>query len=126
MGRKTMAAILMMLWLTLLSSGFSGAQQPKLSQVVYITLSKACGCLLERCQVGDRVVEKAFAGDKQALVKRIDYSTDKESARVYIKKYRLTMPPSLIFLDEQGNLLWRAEGEVDYKTVLAKLRELGV
>jgi hypothetical protein len=102
------------------------AETARVSRVVYITLSKACGCILDRCQAGDWVVEKAFVGDRQGLLKRIDYSTDKDAAREYIKKYRLTMPPSLLLLDAQGNLLWRADGDVDYDLVLAKLKEFGV
>jgi len=101
------------------------ASQPKVHRVVYITLSKACGCMLDRCKAGDWVVEKLFTGNRQGLLKRIDYSTDKDTAREYIKKYRLTMPPSLLFLDSQGNLLWRVDGDVDYDTVLAKLQEFG-
>ena len=99
------------------------AAQPKVSQVVYIAMSKACGCTLDRCQAGDLVLNKVFVGERQGLLKRIDYSTDKETARQYIKKYGLTMPPSLLFLDAQGNLLWRTEGDVDYDTVLEKLRQ---
>jgi thiol:disulfide interchange protein len=102
------------------------ASQGKLTRVVYITLSKACGCMKDKCLAGDLAVDKAFAGERQGLLKRIDYSTDKDSAREYIKKYRLTMPPSLLFLDAQGNLLWRADGDVDYDAVMAKLKELGV
>lgn len=102
------------------------AETARVSRVVYITLSKACGCILDRCQAGDWVVEKAFVGDRQGLLKRIDYSTDKDAAREYIKKYRLTMAPSLLLLDAQGNLLWRADGDVDYDLVLAKLKEFGV
>lgn len=101
------------------------ASPPKLNKVIYITLSKACGCMKEKCQVGDWVVERAFTGERQGLLKRIDYSTDKDAAREYIKKYRLTMPPSLLFLDAQGILLWRGDGDVDYDTVLAKLKEFG-
>ena len=40
--------------------------QPKLAQVVYITLSKACSCTLERCQAGDIIVGNVFAGEKKA------------------------------------------------------------
>jgi thiol:disulfide interchange protein len=72
------------------------------------------------------VVENAFTGARQGLLRRIDYSTDKDAAREYIKKYRLTMPPSLLFLDAQGTLLWRADGDLDYNAVLAKLQEFGV
>jgi hypothetical protein len=102
------------------------AAQARLTRVVYITLSKACGCMKDKCQAGDLAVDQAFTGERQGLLKRIDYSTDKETAREYIKKYRLTVPPSLLFLDAQGNLLWRADGDVDYDAVMAKLKELGV
>jgi len=128
MGRKTLMMLLGLgFWLLTIGGGQETvAAQPKVNRVVYITLSKACGCLLDKCKAGDRVVEKVFVGERQMLLKRIDYSTDKETARPYIRKYRLAIPPSLIFLDAQGNLLWRADGGVDYDTVLAKLREFGV
>jgi len=126
--RKAGAFILVVIMVFLglhFTQASTAASPPKLSQVVYITLSKACGCMKEKCQAGDGVVDKVFGGEKQALLKRIDYSTDKEGAREYIKKYRLTMPPSLLFLDSQGNLLWRADGDLDYDAVVAKLKEFG-
>ena len=94
-------------------SSRSYADQSKLAQAIYITVSKACGCTLDRCQAGDWVVEKVFVGDKKALLKRIDFSTERDAAKEYITKYRLAMPPSLLFLDKDGNLLWRADGELD-------------
>jgi hypothetical protein len=99
--------------------------QPKLTQVLYLTMSKACGCMLTRCQAGDWVVEKIFVGERVKLLKRIDYSTDKETALGYIRKYRIALPPALIFLDAQGNVLWSAMGDVDYDQVEAKLRQFG-
>ena len=103
----------------------SYADQSKLAQVIYITVSKACGCTLDRCQAGDWVVEKVFVGDKKGLLKRLDYATEKDAAREYITKYRLAMPPSLLFLDKDGNLLWRADGELDQNQVAEKLKEFG-
>jgi hypothetical protein len=101
------------------------AAPAKLDRVVYITLSKACGCMKEKCQAGDSVVDMVFVGERKGLLKRVDYSTDKATAREYIGKYRLSVPPSLLFLDAQGNLIWRADGDMDYDVVLAKLKELG-
>ncbi len=101
------------------------ATESKLAQAVYITLSKACGCTLDRCKAGDWVVEKVFVGDKQGLLKRIDFSTERDLAREYVAKYRLAMPPSLLFLDKDGNLLWRADGELDLDQVAAKVKEFG-
>ncbi len=129
MGRKIFLIVLLVLGTWLLASVTGpegGAAEPKVTQVIYVTVSKACGCTLDRCQAGDLVVETAFAGERQGLLKRLDYSTDKETARQFIKKYRLTMPPSLIFLDAQGDLLWRTEGDLDYNTVLEKLKQFGV
>jgi thiol:disulfide interchange protein len=94
--------------------------------VIYLTLSQACGCILDRCKAGDWVVQKVFNGSRQSLLVRIDYSTEKDKAREYIRKYCITMPPAMIFLDAQGQELWRAMGDdVDYDKVLAKLQEFG-
>ena len=128
MGRRKFLIMLLVLgtwFLAPVTGPEGGAAEPKVTQVIYVTVSKACGCTLDRCQAGDLVVETAFAGERQGLLKRLDYSTDKETARQYIKKYRLTMPPSLIFLDAQGNILWRTEGDLDYDTVLEKLKQFG-
>jgi hypothetical protein len=99
----------------------SYGEQPRLTQVVYITLTKACGCTLDICQAGDIVVGNIFNGTRQGLLKRIDYSTEKEAARVYIKKYRITQAPALLFLDAQGNLLWIRAGELNEPEVTAQL-----
>jgi hypothetical protein len=125
MIRKAVVFIFMILVIAILSNAGSSTASAKLDRVVYITLSKACGCMKDKCQLGDSVVDRVFVGARQGLLKRIDYSTDKAAAREYIGKYRLSVPPSLLFLDAQGNLIWRADGEVDYDVVLAKLKELG-
>ncbi len=80
---------------------------------------------MDRCKAGDWVVEKVFVGEKKGLLKRFDYATDKDAAREYITKYHLAMPPSLLFLDKDGNLLWRADGELDLDLVAEKLKEFG-
>lgn len=125
-GRKISIVWLALgIWLLAWGGQELAAAPAKLDRVVYITLSKACGCMKEKCQAGDLVVNRVFVGERQGLLKRIDYSTDKKTAREYIRKYRLTVPPSLLFLDAQGNLIWRADGEMDYDLVLAKLKEFG-
>ena len=124
MLRKTVFAILMILVIAL-SNTVSFADQPKLAQVVYITLTKACGCTLAICQAGDIMVGNVFNGARQSLLKRIDYSTDKETAKVYIKQYRVTQAPALLFLDAKGNLLWMKAGELDEKEIADKLSQFG-
>ena len=124
MVRKTVFVTLLVLTAAL-SNTVSHADQPKLSQVVYITLSKACGCTLTICQAGDIMVGNVFNGPRQRLLKRIDYSTDKEAAKVYIKKYRVTQAPALLFLDAKGNLLWTKAGDLDEKEIADKLSQFG-
>ena len=129
MDRKIFSGLLCIMMLTFALNtaevSRSYADQSKLAQVIYITVSKACGCTLDRCRAGDWVVEKVFVGEKKALLKRLDYATEKDAAREYITKYRLAMPPSLLFLDKDGNLLWRADGELDQDLVAEKLKEFG-
>ena len=93
--------------------------------MVYITLSKACSCTLELCQAGDIIVGNVFTGERKRLLKRLDYSTDKEAARVYVKKYHITQAPALLFLDAQGNVLWMALGELAEKDITEKLSQFG-
>jgi len=103
----------------------SYGEQPRLTQVIYITLTKACGCTLELCQAGDIIVGNVFNGERKGLLKRIDYSTDKEAARVYLKQYGITQAPALLFLDTQGKLLWMALGELSEKDITEKLSQFG-
>jgi len=124
MVRKTGFAILLFFSLVL-SATVSPADQPKLSQVVYITLSKACGCMQAVCEAGEIVVGNVFNGSKKSLLKRIDYSTDKETAKVYIRKYRVTTAPALLFLDAKGNLLWTKMGDLNEQEIADKLSQLG-
>ena len=108
------------------AAALTRAESAKLNQVVYITLTKACGCTLVICQAGDIVVGNVFNGARQSLLKRLDYSTDKEAARVYIKKYGVTQAPALLFLDAQGNLLWMKAGELSEPEITAQLGKFGM
>jgi hypothetical protein len=94
-------------------------------QVVYITMSKACGCSAERVKAADVAVGQVFTGPRQALLKRIDYDTDRQAAVPYIGQFRLIQLPALLFLDAQGNLLWSAIGGVEQRQVAQKLDQLG-
>jgi hypothetical protein len=100
------------------------ADQGKVSQVVYITMSQACGCSAQRVKDADVEVGQIFTGPRQALLKRIDYSTDREAAVPYIGEYRLILLPALLFLDSQGHLLWSAIGDVKQPEVAQKLDQL--
>src|SRR4030042_7017266 len=115
--KSKMVILAVMLVLGIAGATASYGAQPKLSRVLYLTLSQACGCILDRCKAGDWVVEKVFNGPRQNLLLRIDYSTEKDKAREYIKKYRITLTPAIIFLDAQGGELWRAMGEEEFEQV---------
>ena len=111
--------------LTISNVTLSHAEQRQLGQVVYITVSKACGCMLELCQAGEIIVGNVFSGERKGLLKRIDYSTEKEAARAYLKQYGIIQAPALLFLDTHGKLLWMAVGELSENDIQEKLRVLG-
>ena len=101
------------------------AEPIKVSQVVYITRSKACGCSAQSVKNADAAIAQVFTGPRQALLKRIDYDTDRQAAVPYIGEFRLIQLPALLFLDGQGQLLWSAIGDVERKQVAQKLDQLG-
>ncbi len=103
----------------------ANAEPAKVSQVIYITKSKACGCSAKTVQAADALVNQTFAGPRQALLKRIDYDTDRQAAVPYIGEYHLIQLPALLFLDGQRHLLWMAVGEVAKEDVAAKLSQFG-
>lgn len=117
-----LAVLTTLLWGSGPSSSY-GAEQ--LAQVVYITRSKACGCSAKAVQAADALVNRTFTGPRQALLKRIDYDTDRQAAVPYIGEYHLIQLPALIFLDGQKHMLWMAVGEVGKEDITAKLSQFG-
>jgi hypothetical protein len=103
----------------------SHAAPTKVDQVVYITRSKACGCSAKSVQAADALVNRTFTGPRQALLKSIDYDTDRQAAVPYIGEYRLIQLPAIVFLDAQHHMLWMAVGEVAKEDVAAKLAQFG-
>lgn len=103
----------------------TSAAATQVSQVVYITRSKACGCSAKSVKAVDAAIAQVFAGPRQALLKRIDYDTDRQAAVPYIGEFHLIQLPALLFLDGQGHLLWSAIGNVEQKQVAQKLEQLG-
>ena len=101
------------------------AAATQVSQVVYITRSKACGCSAKSFHAADALVNQTFTGPRQAYLKLIDYDTDRQAAVPYIGEYRLIQLPALIFLDAQKQLLWMAVGEVAKEDIAAKLSQFG-
>jgi hypothetical protein len=109
----------------LVTSVLTSAAATQVSQVVYITKSKACGCSAKSVHAADALVNQTFTGPRQALLKRIDYDTDRQAAVPYIGEYHLIQLPALIFLDAQSHMLWMAVGEVAKEDVAAKLSQFG-
>jgi hypothetical protein len=107
------------------ATGLGSAEPGKVSQVIYITKSKACGCSAKNVQAADGLVNQTFTGPRQALLKRIDYDTDRQAAVPFIGEYHLIQLPALLFLDSQMHLLWMAVGEVAKEDVAAKLSQFG-
>ena len=107
------------------AAGLTQAEPTRVSQVVYITRSKACGCSAKAVQVADAAIAQIFSGPRQALLKRIDYDTEREAAVPYIGEFRLIQLPALLFLDSQGKLLWSAIGNIEPQQVTQKLDQLG-
>jgi hypothetical protein len=103
----------------------TSAAATQVSQVVYITKSKACGCSAKSVHAADALVNQTFTGPRQAMLKRIDYDTDRQAAVPYIGEYHLIQLPALIFLDAQSHMLWMAVGEVAKEDVAGKLSQFG-
>ena len=101
------------------------AAPAKVSQVVYITKSKACGCSAKSFRDADALINRTFTGPRQALLKRIDYDTERQAAVPYIGEYRLIRLPALVFLDAQHHMLWMAVGEVAKEDLAGKLSQFG-
>jgi hypothetical protein len=118
-------AVLTTLFLGMSGPTFAYGAESKVAEVVYITKSKACGCAVKTVQAADALVNQTFTGPRQALLKRIDYDTDRQAAVPYIGEYHLIQLPALIFLDGQKHLLWMAVGEVAKENVAAKLSQFG-
>ncbi len=105
-------------------TGSYGAES-KLAEVVYITKSKACGCSAKSVHAADALVNQTFTGPRLALLKLIDYDTDRQAAVPYIGEYHLIQLPAFIFLDGQKRLLWMAVGEVAKEDIATKLGQFG-
>ena len=123
---KSKIGIIVIAALAILAAvGVTNAAASQVSQVVYITKSKACGCSAKSVHAADALVNKTFTGPRQTLLKRIDYDTDRQAAVPYIGEYHLIQLPALIFLDAQNHMLWIAVGEVAKEDVSAKLSQFG-
>ena len=125
MGKGKVGIVVIMVLAILGTAVLTHAEPAKLSQVVYITRSKACGCSAKSVQAADALVNRVFTGPRQALLKRIDYDTDRQAAVPYIGEYRLIQLPALLFLDAQNRMLWMAVGEVAKEDVAARLSQFG-
>jgi hypothetical protein len=125
MARGKIVLLSIIIVATLSTAVMAHAEPDKLGQAVYITRSKACGCAAETFKLVDKAVSHVFTGSRQALLKRIDYDTDRQAAVPYIGEFRLIQLPALLLLDSQGHLLWSAIGIVDPYKLEEKLKGFG-
>ncbi len=125
MAKSKYGVIAILVLALLAASVLTHAETTKVAEVVYITKSKACGCSAKTVQAADALVNRTFTGPRQALLKRIDYDTDRQAAVPYIGEYHLIQLPALIFLDGQKHMLWMAVGEVAKEDVGSKLSQFG-
>ncbi len=125
MTKGKISIIVIMVLVFLGAAVLTHAEPTKVNQVVYITKSKACGCSAKSVRKADALVNQVFTGPRQALLKRIDYDTDRQAAVPYIGEYHLMQLPALIFLDAQDHMLWMAIGNVADEDVAAKLTQFG-
>jgi hypothetical protein len=121
------SCFIIMLWagLSFCRPCLAAEPEPKLSQVVYLTTSKACGCTLKMCKAGDQLVDQIFTDSKTTFLKRIDYARNPEAARGYIAEHHLYTLPALLFLDANGNLLGCLVGELKKEDIINKLNQYG-
>lgn len=152
MNKARIIALVPLIFTSIQLAGWEAAAaevRPKVARVVYISASGVCDCAKGICLKGDQVIAQVFVGDRRKLLRIIDlakdarsadpyvakldmafqvplvlFVTNKEAAKVYIKKYRLTQAPVLLFLDAGGNLLWQKEGELDEQEIARKLAQL--
>jgi hypothetical protein len=125
MAKGKLGIIIIVVLAILAAAALAQAEPAKVSQVIYITKSKACGCSAKSVQAADALVNRVFTGPRQGLLTRIDYDTDRQAAVPYIGEYRLIQLPALIFLDTQHHMLWMAAGEVANQDIAAKLSQFG-
>jgi thiol:disulfide interchange protein len=125
MSRGKVATLIISVLTGMLFIGAVAAKAPPLARVVLVTTSKACDCTLERCRAGEELVQQVFAKARPGLLQRLDYAVNKNQAKEYIKKYHLFTLPALLFLDDQGNLLWSAVGELAGQPLAEKLAQFG-
>ncbi len=96
--------------------------EKSLTRIVFITTSQACDCTMTRCQNAESSLEKAITKyPKAPRPEQIDYAREPERAKKLISKYTAVMLPIIYFIDEDGNLLDRLEGEFSGEDILELL-----
>lgn len=86
-----------------------------LARVILITTSKGCPCTKNRCQSGETALKAALAMYPEAPeMERLDNATEKEKSKELLSKFNAIMLPVVYFLDPDGNLLDKVEGELNF------------
>lgn len=100
-----------------------GPETGRLDRIVFVTTGKGCKCTMARCARGEEELKEALAGYPDAGgFERLDLSVDTNKAVSLMSKYPATILPIIYFLNSDGALLWKVEGDFDRIDVIAALK----
>ncbi len=90
----------------------SGTNRPG---VIVIVNSKACKCTRERCASAEEYVMEAL--ERHGLSSKlriIDHAKELERAAELFIRYRIHFIPVVLVFDENGNVLYKNEDDIDH------------
>ncbi len=97
-----------------------------LPKLVLITTTQACGCVLERCVKGEKIVNKlVHQFSKKLTFEKLDHARERDLVTQLSKEYKLHYLPALLFFDEEGVFNKKMEGFFDKEEIEIKLKEIG-
>ena len=100
-------------------------RKEKKGKIIYVTLSQACGCTMDKCREVDTIVDTLLesAGERIAF-KSVDYVTKKRKANAILEKYGASFIPVIILLDSEGRAIYKSEDYVKKEELLKALKVL--
>lgn len=129
---KNSTAIVLVLALCILS-GCSGEKSETVSNksnmsgpgIVLIVNSEACKCTRERCASAQGYVTETLGKrDLSLKLSIVDYAKEHERAAELFKQHRVHFIPAVLVFDENGNVLYKNEDDIDHADFEKALTEL--
>ncbi len=96
----------------------------KLTSIVFLSSSKACRCVANRCKAATTALAAAMDQHPAAPeIERLDHSSsdDAERVKALLEQHPAMMLPVLFLIDDQGGLLEKLEGTFDEAKINATL-----